>query len=60
KGFPLSNRLRKEYALLGRLHEKVTNQRRDFLHQASAWLVATFAVLGLEQLNIRGMTALGG
>ncbi|WP_208527691.1 RNA-guided endonuclease InsQ/TnpB family protein, partial [Methylacidiphilum caldifontis] len=60
KGFPLSNRLRKEYALLGRLHEKVTNQRQDFLHQTSAWLVATFAVLGLEQLNIRGMTALGG
>ncbi|BCX82761.1 hypothetical protein MIT9_P2347 [Methylomarinovum caldicuralii] len=60
KDFPISKRLRKEYALLGRLHEKVAHQRRDFLHQTSAWIVATFAVLGLEQLNIRGMTAKGG
>jgi len=60
KGFPVSNRLKKEYRRLRRLHEKVAHQRRDFLHQTSAWIVATFAVLGLEQLNIRGMTASGG
>ena len=60
KGLPISNRLRKEYEKLRRLHEKVACQRRDFLHQTSARLVAAFAVLGLEQLNIRGMTASGG
>ncbi len=60
KGFPVSNRLKKAYEKLRRLHEKVACQRKDFLHQNSAWIVATFAVLGLEPLNIRGMTASGG
>ncbi|GAB6068894.1 RNA-guided endonuclease TnpB family protein [Methylothermus subterraneus] len=60
KGFPVSKRLRKEYALLAGVHEKVANQRRDFLHKTSARLIATFAVLGLEALNIRRMTAKGG
>lgn len=60
RSFPISNRLRREYERLRRLHEKVANQRHDFLHQATARLVGEFAVLGLEALNIKNMTASGG
>ncbi len=39
RSFPVSNRLRREYERLRRLHEKVANQRHDFLHQTTARLV---------------------
>lgn len=60
RGFPVSNRLHKEYQRLRRLHRKIANQRSEFLHQTTARLVGRFAVLGLEDLNIRNMTASGG
>lgn len=60
KHFPVSNRLRRAYAELGRLHHKVANQRHDFLHQTTAALVGEYGALGLESLNIRNMTAAGG
>lgn len=58
--FPVSNRLRKAYERLRRLHLKVVNQRHDFLHQTTARLVGQYAALGLENLNIKNMTASGG
>ncbi|MBK1674180.1 RNA-guided endonuclease InsQ/TnpB family protein [Ectothiorhodospira shaposhnikovii] len=58
--FPVSNRLQRAYEHLRRLHRKVANQRHDFQHQTTARLVGQFAVLGLEALNIRTMTASGG
>ncbi|MFO8004072.1 RNA-guided endonuclease InsQ/TnpB family protein [Thioalkalivibrio sp.] len=58
--FPVSNRLQRQYERLRHLHRKVANQRNDFLHQMTARLVGQFAVLGLEALNIRNMTAAGG
>jgi len=58
--FPVSNRLQRQYERLRSLHRKVANQRNDFLHQTTARLVGQFAVLGLEALNIRNMTARGG
>ncbi|MBK5935717.1 RNA-guided endonuclease InsQ/TnpB family protein [Halorhodospira halophila] len=60
RDFPVSNRLRKEYERLRRLHRKVANQRHDFLHQTTTRLIGQFGVLGLEALNIRNMTASGG
>ncbi len=60
RGFPVSNRLRREYGRLRRLHRKVASQRHDFLHQTTAALISEFAVLGLEDLNIKNMTASGG
>jgi putative transposase len=39
------------------LHEKITNQRRDFHHKLSRKLVAENRFIGLEDLNIRGMMA---
>lgn len=41
--------------LVARLHEKVTNQRTDFLHKLSRELVEEHSSLMIETLNIRGM-----
>lgn len=40
---------------LARQHEKVANQRQDFLHKQSRQVVAAFGYIGLETLNITGM-----
>jgi putative transposase len=37
------------------LHEKVTNQRKDFLHKASSELINNHDSIALEDLNISGM-----
>ena len=40
---------------LSLLHEKVTNQRNDFLHKLSLRVVSDSQVIALEDLNIKGM-----
>jgi putative transposase len=37
------------------LHEKVANQRKDFLHKASARLVKNHDSIAIEDLNVAGM-----
>src|SRR6266511_4690550 len=41
--------------LLARQHEKVANQRRDFLQKLSTKLVGRYGLIGMEDLNVRGM-----
>lgn len=41
--------------LLARQHEKVANQRSDFLHKTSRWLVNNDGLIGIEDLNVAGM-----
>ncbi len=41
--------------LLARQHEKVANQRADFLHKASRSLVDRYGFIGIEDLHVRGM-----
>ena len=41
--------------LLARQHEKVANQRRDFLQKLSTELVGRYGLIGMENLNVRGM-----
>ena len=41
--------------LVARLHEKIANQRTDYLHKLSRQLVEEHSVLMIEDLNIRGM-----
>ena len=43
-----------------RLHQKIANQRKNFIHQLTAQIVGTYAAICTEQLNISGMTANGG
>lgn len=40
---------------LAKLHEKVANQRKDFLHNQSAKLVKENHSIAIEDLNVRGM-----
>ena len=44
---------------LSRLHRKVRNIRRDFLHKVTTWLVKTKPVIVVEDLNVRGMSQNG-
>lgn len=40
---------------LAKLHEKVANQRRDFLHKNSSKLVSENQTIAIEDLNVEGM-----
>jgi putative transposase len=42
---------------LARLHARISHVRQDWLHQTTTRLVREFAVLGIEDLNVRGMMA---
>jgi len=51
----VSNRRRKAVRELARLHEKITNQRRDYAHKQSRRLVNEYGLIAFEDLNIQGM-----
>ena len=53
KGSSNRFKVRKTLALL---HERVSNQRKDFLHKVSTRLVRENQTLCIETLNIKGMT----
>ena len=40
---------------VAKIHEKISNQRKDFLHQVTSKLVNENQVLVLESLNVKGM-----
>jgi len=40
---------------LARQHEKVADQRRDFLHKTTRSLVDTYGLIGIENLNVTGL-----
>jgi putative transposase len=50
-----SRNRRKACRKLARLHQKVADSRRDFLHQLSASVVFLYALIGVESLAIRNM-----
>ncbi len=41
--------------LVARQHEHVANQRKDFLHKTSHWLVHHYGLIGIEDLNVKDM-----
>lgn len=45
----------KDRLKVARLHERVANQRKDFLHKLSADVTSRFGLIGLEDLNVSGM-----
>lgn len=45
----------KTKAKLARLHERITNIRRDATHKLTAQLVRDFRWIGIEDLNVKGM-----
>jgi len=52
-----SNNRRKQRKRVARLHERVANQRRDFLHQTTHRLTRENQALAVEDLNVKGMMA---
>jgi putative transposase len=54
KGSSSRNKARIQVA---RVHERITNQRRDYLHKVSRRIVDENQVIVTEDLNVKGMTA---
>ena len=52
-----SARWRETKRRLGKLHARIANRRRDFLHKVSRWLVERYGVICRENLFIKGMSA---
>lgn len=50
-----SNSYQKQKMVVARLHERIRNQREDFLHKVSTWVIRSFDTVCLEDLNIQGM-----
>ncbi|MFA5053446.1 MAG: transposase [Parcubacteria group bacterium] len=50
-----SKRREKARLALARVHRKVTRIRRDATHRVTSRLVRSFRVIGIEDLNVRGM-----
>ena len=48
---------KKAVARLGAVHNRIAAMRRDFLHQATTKLVADHALIAIEDLSVRSMTA---
>jgi putative transposase len=55
KGDPLSKNAEKAKLELQLLHERVANQRNDFLHQTSSQLIRDNQTICIEDLNVKGM-----
>jgi putative transposase len=51
-----SNNSKKAALALARLHRKVKNLRRDFLHRLTTWLARTKPVIVVEDLSVRGLS----
>ncbi|ALJ90702.1 transposase [Thermus aquaticus Y51MC23] len=51
-----SNKEKKAALRLARLHRKIKNLRRDFLHKQTTWLARTKPVIVVEDLNIKGLS----
>jgi len=45
----------KQMKKVARLHEKVVNQRDDFLHKLSRYYINNYSLVIIEDLNIKGM-----
>ena len=52
-----SKNRRKATLRLARWHARISHVRQDWLHQTTTRLVREFALMGIEDLNVRGMMA---
>jgi putative transposase len=51
-----SQRRRKAVILLRKIHQKIKNQRNDFGHKVSTYLVKTYDLICLEKLSVLGLS----
>ena len=52
-----SNHYVRQKMIVALLHEKVRNQRQDYLHKISKYLVDNYDTICMEDLNVKGMSA---
>jgi putative transposase len=52
---PGSRNRGKARMVVARLHQKIGNQRKDFLHKLSTELVRHFDLVSIEDVNVRGL-----
>ena len=57
KGVKSSNRRNKLKLKIAKAYEKITNQRKDFLHKLSNQITNDYDTICMEDLNIKGMMA---
>lgn len=50
-----SNRLEATRIRIARLHKRIANQRKDFLHKLTTWLVKSYESIKIEDLNVSGL-----
>ena len=50
-----SHRRGKAVALLQKIHQRIKNQRHEFQHKFTFWLVQNFGVIAVEDLNVKGL-----
>jgi len=55
-----SNNRQRAQAKVAKLHGRVSNARKEFMHQVTAKIVKTSALIAVEQLNVKGMSSHGG
>lgn len=51
-----SNNWYRQKAKIAKIHEKIANQRKDFLHKLSKQLADTYDVIVIEDLNMQAMS----
>jgi len=55
-----SQNSKKSKEVVAKIHRQVANKRKDFLHQATANMVKSSALIAVEKLNVKGMSSHGG
>lgn len=55
-----SNRYKKQQLKVARIHLKIANQRKHFIHNMSTWLINSYDTIVVEDLNVEGMKKLFG
>lgn len=51
-----SNNRKKARKVLSKLHEKISNVRKNFLHKTTAYIVSQVSSIATEKLNVQSMT----
>lgn len=46
---------KKRRKVVARIHERIKNRRRNFIHQQVAWLISRFGLIAVEALVVRNM-----
>lgn len=50
-----SNRWKRTKMKLARFHQRIANQRSDYLHKMTTEIARTYRIIGVEDLNVTGM-----